>query len=91
MDTQRANEAIKNGTMPKVLEAVIERLNPEAMYFTPTGGERSAFIVFDMQEPSQMPTIVEPLFQEFGAKVTLQPVMNLDDLQTGLARLAQHA
>ncbi|MGH3342470.1 MAG: hypothetical protein ACRDPK_06210 [Carbonactinosporaceae bacterium] len=89
MDTDKANAAIRNGTMPKVLEAVIERLNPEAMYFTPSEGERSAFFVFDMKEPSQMPSIAEPLFQEFGAKITLQPVMNLDDLQTGLARLTQ--
>jgi hypothetical protein len=42
------------------------------------------FLVFDMQDPSQIPPTVEPLFQGAEASVHLTPVMNRDDLQSGL-------
>ncbi|WP_338897036.1 hypothetical protein WBG99_16495 [Streptomyces sp. TG1A-60] len=86
MDTQLSNQATKGGTMPKSLKSAIERLKPEAAYFTPEGG-RTMFLVFDMKDSSQLPSITDPLFQEMGAEVTFEPVMNLDDLQKGLATL----
>ena len=36
-----------------------------------------------------MPVIAEPLFQELQSKVEFLPVMNADDLQRGLAKIAQ--
>lgn len=48
---------------------------------------RSAFIVFDMTDPSQLPAISEPLFSQFNARVEVFPVMNQDDLQRGLSQV----
>jgi hypothetical protein len=87
LDTRLGNEAIKNGTMPQAMQTLMERLKPEAAYFSPSEGKRSCTIVFDMQDSSQIPTIVEPLFTALGADVEIVPVMNLDDLQKGLAAL----
>ncbi|MGW0736719.1 DUF3303 family protein [Streptomyces sp. NPDC002851] len=87
LDTQMANESIKNGTMPKIMETMMERLKPEAAYFCPSEGGRSCTFVFDMQDSSQLPTIAEPLFENFGAKIEIQPVMDPSDLQKGLAAL----
>ncbi|MFI6449490.1 hypothetical protein [Kitasatospora sp. NPDC050543] len=87
LDTQVSNEAIKDGTLPKIMESMIERLKPEAAYFGPSEGGRSCTFVFDLQDSSQLPTIAEPLFQELGAKIEIQPVMNPADLQKGLAAL----
>lgn len=87
LDTQASNEALKNGTLPKIMESMIERLKPEAAYFGPNEGGRTCTFVFDMQESSQLPTIAEPLFQELGAKFEIQPVMNAADLKKGLAAL----
>ncbi|MBC7268929.1 MAG: hypothetical protein H5T76_09420 [Streptomyces sp.] len=89
MNTEAANEGIKNGTLPKAVESMMERLKPEAAYFTPNHGSRSCILVFDMQDTSQMPSISEPLFQQFGAEVEMQPVMNADDLRKGLSALQQ--
>ncbi|MFF8275641.1 hypothetical protein ACF05T_05895 [Streptomyces lateritius] len=86
MDTQMSNQVTKGGAMPNSLKSVMERLKPEAAYFTPEGG-RSVILVFDMQDSSQLPSIADPFFQEMGAEVTFEPVMNLDDLQRGLAAL----
>ncbi|MBQ1090674.1 DUF3303 family protein [Streptomyces sp. B93] len=89
MNTEAANEGIKNGTLPKAVESMMERLKPEAAYFTPNHGARSCILVFDMQDTSQMPSVSEPLFQQFGAEVEIQPVMNADDLRKGLSALQQ--
>jgi hypothetical protein len=42
-----------------------------------------------MQESSQIPPIVEPLFIGMNAAVTLSPVMNAEELQKGLAEWAK--
>ncbi|WP_406191801.1 hypothetical protein [Streptomyces sp. NBC_01017] len=83
LDTQMSNEAIKNGTLPKVMQSMTEQLKPEAAYFVPTGGGRSCTFVFDMQDSSLLPTIAEPLCEGLGAKIEIQPVMNSQDLQKG--------
>jgi hypothetical protein len=86
LDTPTTNAAIQNGALPKVWEEMFAKLNPEATYFTATGGERTAYIVFDLQDPSQMPPVAEPFF-DLNAKVTFRPVMNADELRAGLEQL----
>lgn len=82
------NRAIQAGSLPKVIQQTAERWKPEAMYFTALDGVRTAFIVFDMADSSVLPSFAEPFFMELNAEVELTPVMNSDDLQTGLASLA---
>lgn len=85
LDTQVSNEALKDGTLPKIMQSLTERLRPEAAYFGPGEGVRTCTFVFDMEDSSTLPTIAEPLFERLGARVEIQPVMNSDDLQKGLA------
>jgi hypothetical protein len=89
MDTEKANEYIRNGTMGKLLQESLEQMRPEAAYFTSDHGKRTAFLVFDMQDSSQMPVIAEPFFLQLGAEVTFMPVMNVDDVQRGLSQLGR--
>ncbi|MFH8288610.1 DUF3303 family protein [Streptomyces sp. NPDC018059] len=89
LDTQASNEALKSGALPKIMQALTERLRPEAAYFGPCDGGRSCTFVFDMQDSSQLPAIAEPLLQQLGAEMEIQPVMNTEDLQKGLAALQQ--
>ncbi len=76
MDTEAGSRAIEDGSLPKLLETMMERLQPEAAYFGPEGGVRTAFIVFDLKDTSDLPSISEPLFRAAKAKVELLPVMN---------------
>jgi hypothetical protein len=87
LDTFMANEAIKSGELPKIMEGVVGRLKPEAAYFTVANGCRTAYLVIDVTDVSQMPTIGEPFFVKLGARVTLTPVMNAEDLGRGLTEL----
>ncbi|MCF6523117.1 hypothetical protein [Streptomyces sp. JJ36] len=85
MDTDKANAMVQSGRVADVLGQVLDRMQPEAVYFTPRDGRRSCVIVFDLDDPSRIPTLSEPLFQHFGAELSLQPAMSLDDLRSGLA------
>ncbi|GGP39501.1 DUF3303 family protein [Streptomyces abikoensis] len=87
LDTHTSNEAIRNGTMPKMIEELLEHLKPEAAYFTVLDGGRSCVMVFNLEDPSHMPAIVEKFFLDMEADVELHPVMNTDDLRKGLAAL----
>ncbi len=84
MDTEAASRAIQDGSLPKLLEETMERLQPEAAYFGPEGGVRTAFIIFDLKDPSDIPSISEPLFRGVKASVEMLPIMDRADLQKGL-------
>lgn len=65
MDTEVGSKAIADGSMPGVMQATMSRLKPEAAYFGPEGGVRTAFIIFDLADPPEIPSISEPLFSKW--------------------------
>jgi hypothetical protein len=87
IDTEAGSKAIADGSLPQVMQQMMGRLKPEAAYFGPEDGVRTAFIVFDLQDPSELPSISEPFFNKFHANILLFPVMNQEDLQKGLQQL----
>ncbi|MFI6686385.1 hypothetical protein [Streptomyces sp. NPDC050485] len=87
LDTEKSNEAIRNGTLQKSMQSALEALRPEAAYFTAQNGCRTAFIIFDLAKTSDIPKVAEPFFLDFGAKVYFSPVMNGEDLEMGLGAL----
>jgi len=84
MPVDHGNAAIKNGMLQRSIETAMKALKPEAAYFYPEDGKRTAIMVFDMQGSWQIPATLEPLFINLGASVHLTPVMNAEDLQRGL-------
>lgn len=89
MDCEAANRAIKDGSLPKIMGALFEAIKPESVYFGTHEGQRTAFIVFDMKDSSMLPTVAEPLFMGLGASLSVQPVMNQDELKKGLEAAAK--
>ena len=87
IDTEAGSRAIADGSLPQLMQEMLEQLQPEAAYFGPEDGIRTAFIVFDLKDPSQLPAITEPLFSNLKATVEMFPVMDRDDLQKGLEQL----
>lgn len=88
MDTQKGSQMIEKDEMAQFMQSALERLRPEAAYFGPQGGVRTAFVVIDLEDPSQLPSIAEPFFSRLGARVEMFPVMTADDVRTGLQRYA---
>ena len=83
------NKSIQDGSLPRVIQTTLESLKPECAYFMAEGGKRTAVLVFDLKDPSQIPVVCEPLFMAFDADIQLTPVMNAQDLQTGLGQLSR--
>lgn len=86
LDVAVANKTIENGTLPQVMQELMEKIHPEAAYFTTDAGTRTVFLFFDLKDTSDIPFIGEPLFQHFNAKLSFQPVMNAEELQKGLGK-----
>jgi multimeric flavodoxin WrbA len=87
LDTPASNAAIADGTMSAAMQQMLDRTQPEASYFGTIDGRRTAFIVFDLADPSDIPIVAEPALMKLNAEVNITPIMNLDDLQKGLAQL----
>ncbi|MFF5496231.1 hypothetical protein [Streptomyces aquilus] len=87
LDTDKANEVLGSGKMQDLMAETLERIKPEAAYFGPEGGRRTCYLVFDMNDSSDLPPVGEPFFSNLNAKVEVFPIMNLDDLKKGLSQL----
>ena len=77
---ESGNAAAKAGKLGATILSILADLKPEAVYFTDSNGQRTAFIFLDMQDASQIPAIAEPWFLAFNASVEIHPVMVPEDL-----------
>jgi hypothetical protein len=86
MPTGPGNDAIKDGSLPQIMASSLEALNAEAAYFTAEHGMRTALIFFEMNDSSDIPPAAEPFFMHLQAKITFSPVMNAQEMQSGVGR-----
>jgi hypothetical protein len=86
MPTGPGNDAIKSGSLPEIMRTSIEALKAEAVYFTSEHGMRTAMIFFDMTDSSEIPPAAEPFFLGLDAHITFSPVMNADEMASGVAK-----
>ena len=42
--------------------------------------------MFELHEPSDLPSIAEPFFMSVSASIDVSPVMTLDDVRAGLEK-----
>lgn len=80
MPVEPGNAAAKAGTLGSTIQSILSELKPEAAYFTDYDGMRTAFIILDMQDASQIPSIAEPWFIALNAQVEIHAVMVPEDL-----------
>jgi hypothetical protein len=62
------------------LRRILDQIKPEAAYFTAENGERTAILIVNMTDLSQIPAISEPFLLAFDASVDIVPVMVAEDL-----------
>ena len=84
MNVEASNKAIHDGTFPQIMEKVLAKLQPEAVYFMAWQGKRTMLAFFDLPDVSMIPQIAEPLFSGMNAEIDFIPVMNQAELQQGL-------
>jgi hypothetical protein len=78
---EAGNKAFKDGSLAETLQSILDDLKPEAVYFLASGGKRTALLIVDMQDASQIPALAEPWFFAFHASIELTPVMVPEDLK----------
>jgi hypothetical protein len=83
---EAGNKGVKEGLLPKTVMAFVDQMKPEACYFTALDGKRTAFLVFDLKDPSMIPTVAEPFFMNLEASIEMSPVMNLEDMKMGVEK-----
>ena len=82
--TDSGNKMIQDPDFLKKLDEYINKVKPEAAYFMPIDGQRAGAFIVNVESNEQLPVMVEPLFQWWGANVDAIPVMNFDELKRGL-------
>ena len=77
---EEGNAAMKDGSFMPAFQSILEELKPEAAYLAEIEGARGGYFVVNMDDPSQIPPIVEPFFLGLGATVQIHPVFTPDDM-----------
>jgi hypothetical protein len=85
MPVETGNAVARSGTLATKIQQILADLKPEAAYFSEDGGQRTAYVFFDMKESSQLPAVAEPWFLAFNASITVRPAMTSQDLADGAA------
>jgi hypothetical protein len=79
------NKMIKDQKFLQNLEAYISKTNAEASYFYESDGMRTFTFIIEIQSADKIPSIAEPLFQKYNARVEFHPVMTLTDLKKAIS------
>ena len=74
------NAAVRDGSAGAKLTEIIESIGPESVYFTEMDGKRTALLIVDMEDASQIPSLAEPFFLAFEADVRFHILMSPEDL-----------
>lgn len=82
--TTETNSWIRDGSIGQKMESILENIQPEAVYFCPVDGARGGYLIFNVDDASQLPPMVEPFFLELGASVEVVPLITREELGTGL-------
>jgi hypothetical protein len=84
------NTLVRKGTAGDIMGKILAAIKPEAVYFTDMEGQRTALLIVNMENASQIPALAEPFFLNFNADIHFHPVMTPQDLQSaGLAELGK--
>jgi hypothetical protein len=86
---ERGNAAMRDGSLGKTIQAILEEQKPEAAYFTDSNGMRSGLLFVDLKDASKIPALAEPWFLALNAKVEFKPVMLPADLTKAEAAIKQ--
>lgn len=83
---ESGNKGVKEGLLPKTVTEFVDRVKPEASYFVAEKGQRTAYFIFDLKDPTMIPSMAESFFMNLNASIELTPAMNLEDMKAGVEK-----
>ena len=75
------NAAARAGTLGETVQAILEDIKPEAVYFAAVDGQRTTIMIIDLESASDLPRVAEPWFLAFDASIDATPLMTPEDLE----------
>ena len=78
---ETGNRAVQDGTLGTTIQRILGEQKPEAAYFVAENGQRCGYLILNIDNASKIPSIAEPWFLAFNARVEIKPAMIPDDLQ----------
>ena len=88
---EKLNTLLKEGRFPETFQSIMEQLQPEAAYFTDVEGARGAYLVVNLDDVTELPSITEPLFQALDATIQINLVSTLEEVQRAMPAFEQAA
>ena len=73
----------------RAIQSIVEQQKPEAAYFLAENGKRTAMLIINMEDASQIPAIAEPWFLALNAEIEVKPVMVPADLEKAAPAIEQ--
>ncbi|MFI4954329.1 MAG: panthothenate synthetase [Gammaproteobacteria bacterium] len=84
------NSLVRAGTIGESIRKILDELKPESVYFVEEHGARSAVLIIDVADQSQIPFFAEPFFLNFNAQCRFRIAMTPEDLEkAGLDTIGQ--
>jgi hypothetical protein len=84
------NAAVRDGSVGKKIQSILDATKPEAAYFTNIDGQRAVIMIINLEDPSKVPSFAEPWFLQFNADCQFRIVMTPDVLaKAGLEELGK--
>ncbi len=83
---EQGNKLVKDPKFIQKIEAYYKSIKAEAAYFYEQDGMRTFSFVVNIESADKIPSIAEPMFQGYNAKVEFHPVMLLEDLKKGISK-----
>jgi len=74
------NTLVRNGSVGKLIGAILEDIKPEAAYFSEQDGKRGAFFVVEVAGAPDITRIAEPFFLKFHADCKFRIAMTPKEL-----------
>ncbi len=74
------NSAVRDGSVGKKVQSILNDTKPEAVYFTEIDGHRGVILIVNLEDPSKVPALAEPWFLQFNAECSFHIVMTPDVL-----------
>ena len=83
------NALVRDPNLQSRMDTVIGDIRPEVVYFTIEGGQRTVYLIVNLENPEDMPRVAEPLWLSWKADVAVQPVFTGEDMEKGMAVIGE--
>ena len=91
MPVEAGNAFVRDPNFSKRMEGLLGDIKPEAAYFAVEGGQRAMYLIVQMAEVSQLPSVAEPFWLSLNASVEFIPLMDRADMAKATPSIIQAA